>query len=199
MAGDALLVGKHLEKSLIILERVTKILDKYSIGYVLNFGTLLGIVRENRLLPWDSDIDITIEEKDVEKFRRSKKYIRKAGYRTRIRYFDKDVGPFKKGDVRIIKIKTRRLFIMSKTIMDVFVVKNTGEECQYMVKKKDKFMLKSYPAKFQTEKIKLLFNNSEYYAPKDYVGMLEYAYGDWKTPVKDWDFFAGDGCAKEIY
>ena len=68
-----------------------------------------------------------------------------------------------------------------------------------LVKKGDKFMLKSYPSKFQEDKIKIPFNNSRYYAPKDYIGMLEYVYGDWKTPVKDWDYFAGDGCAKELY
>ena len=43
-----------------MLISVAELLDKNSILYHLEGGTLLGIVRDKDLLPWDNDIDISI-------------------------------------------------------------------------------------------------------------------------------------------
>lgn len=51
---------KTLEKAKSLLIRVTKYLEEKGYSYFINFGTLLGIVREGNLLPWDDDIDIAI-------------------------------------------------------------------------------------------------------------------------------------------
>ncbi|AMF98138.1 hypothetical protein AL538_10695 [Vibrio harveyi] len=50
-----------------ILKDVTEVLEKNSIQYFINYGTFLGSVRHKGLIPWDTDIDIGILEKDVEK------------------------------------------------------------------------------------------------------------------------------------
>jgi lipopolysaccharide cholinephosphotransferase len=49
------------------LEWITKLLDKYKINYMLDSGTLLGIVRDKKLIEWDKDIDISIFEEDIKK------------------------------------------------------------------------------------------------------------------------------------
>ena len=41
------------------------LLKKYDISYWITDGTLLGIIREDRLLPWDGDIDIAIWKDEV--------------------------------------------------------------------------------------------------------------------------------------
>jgi hypothetical protein len=43
-----------------IFQEVVQILNDNKINYWLCHGTLLGIIRENRLLPWDHDIDFAI-------------------------------------------------------------------------------------------------------------------------------------------
>jgi len=48
-----------------ILSRVIELLDTHKIHYWVTDGTLLGIIRENRLLPWDSDIDVGVWRSEV--------------------------------------------------------------------------------------------------------------------------------------
>ena len=43
-----------------ILFKAINVLDSQKIEYWVTDGTLLGIVRENRILPWDSDVDIGV-------------------------------------------------------------------------------------------------------------------------------------------
>ncbi len=44
---------------------VISILEKYKINYWLGHGTLLGIIRDNKLIEWDHDIDVAVWAKEV--------------------------------------------------------------------------------------------------------------------------------------
>ena len=47
--------------------QIIKILNKFKIKYWIDQGTLLGIVRDNQLIPWDPDIDIAIWSGSISK------------------------------------------------------------------------------------------------------------------------------------
>jgi lipopolysaccharide cholinephosphotransferase len=49
--------------------RLVKLLDENEITYFLAFGTLLGAVRQQTIIPWDDDIDIFVYEKDLNRLR----------------------------------------------------------------------------------------------------------------------------------
>jgi len=55
------------EKGIEALGKIKKILDKHNIEYWLDEGTLLGAVREKKLIEWDHDIDLSIWYKDLSK------------------------------------------------------------------------------------------------------------------------------------
>jgi len=59
MAGKTRLEGKNVEIALKMLHDVCTELEKKKADYWLEGGTLLGVIRENRLLPWDNDISIS--------------------------------------------------------------------------------------------------------------------------------------------
>jgi phosphorylcholine metabolism protein LicD len=48
-----------------MFSHLVKTLNKYAIPYVVTDGTLLGVMRHGGFIPWDDDIDIAIDKKDV--------------------------------------------------------------------------------------------------------------------------------------
>lgn len=47
------------------LNEIARVLDSFSISFILEGGTLLGIIRENRFLPWDDDVGIAVRTEDI--------------------------------------------------------------------------------------------------------------------------------------
>ena len=48
-----------------VLIKAADILHEHEIQYWVTDGTLLGLIRENRILPWDSDLDLGVWKEDV--------------------------------------------------------------------------------------------------------------------------------------
>jgi phosphorylcholine metabolism protein LicD len=186
LAGKYLLEGKNEIIALKMLKDVTTLLEEHKISYWLEGGTLLGIVRENRLLPWDNDMDISIKEENLDRLVDA---LSKLKYRVRYKEFEKDDLPFKKGIKRIVKIRNSKFFFFrGEVTLDIFIKFKKDEEYFWRVGSKKK----SVPAVFYDALIPYPFNEKEYLVPKLYKEYLTYRYGDWKTPVQEWDTFKDD-------
>ncbi len=82
--------------------------------------------------------------------------------------------------------------------MDIFIKYDIGETYQWVICPKNP-VLKKAPKHFYDNRVCYMFDNAEFYIPKDYEGYLEYHYGkDWRVPIKNWDFRLDDFCEREL-
>src|SRR5690554_4949476 len=68
--GEGTTLRKAQLRVLDIFIEVENILRNHNIDYWLIGGTLLGAVRHGGFIPWDDDLDISIEYKDLKKVRK---------------------------------------------------------------------------------------------------------------------------------
>ena len=189
------LEGENTEIALKMLESVTGIFEDSGIKFCLTAGTLLGIVREDRLLPWDTDLDLRIFREDVGKIRRAVWRIRSAGYLVRLRRQEFEDPPLKKGEKRIVKIFQRAGFLKKGAVaMDCFIATRHRTEYVWACGGPKLYTKKSVPARFYDETKLLSFNGKQYTVPKETEEYLAFRYGDdWRRPVKSWDYTKDDG------
>ena len=185
MAYDITLEGKNLVQAENLLSEVTSIFESCNITYWLEGGTLLGLRREGRLLPWDNDLDISIHESEFNKLSLLQNTLKKNGYRVRTRVFEKDSEVFKKGDLRMIKIRTKCFFgiLKGNVCLDVFIKYTKNEKTYWEIANK----VKNVPSKYYDSFKTVDFKGKPYAIPELTDEYLTYRYGDWQTPVKEWD------------
>ena len=198
MAGSKKLVGKHREVAYKMLHTVCSILEEENIPYVLEAGTLLGVIRENRLLPWDTDIDLTITSDYAEQLLAIRNRFVKAGYRTKIRKHTVDIDVIKKGQARILKVQTRKFYFFKEhSLMDIFIKYKAGDKYLWTVDDANP-VLKKCPAKFYDNKVRYEFDGRTFWVPAEYINYLSYHYGkEWDKPIMEWDFRLDDHCERE--
>lgn len=179
LEGDNLRVAKKM------LLEVIDILNARGVIYHLEGGTLLGIVRDGDLIPWDKDTDISIPADQVEKFKACIPAIRMKLWRVVTRRAKKDAPAWRAGDYRAFKIKNRSLlfFLSGNLCLDVFV-KYVKEPFVYCIAKEK---ILRVDAKFYRSYEEISYEGRKVKVPNHYEEYLAARYGDWRTPVKEWD------------
>lgn len=186
------LENKNLQRAQKVLFDTARFLDRNKIVYHLEGGTLLGLVRDKELLPWDHDIDISLLKIDADRLVKKRWHFLLMGYRVTTKKSKRDFGPIQKNAIKIIKIK-RLLPSMIKwfvpaankyfVVLDVFV-KSSDDKFAYW-EAKDKVMKVSKRYYESWESIEYL--GHELKVPNHYKDYLTEKYGDWKTPIREWD------------
>ncbi len=182
----------NLKKAKRILFDVVDLLDKHGIEYHLEGGTLLGLVRDKDLLPWDHDVDISLQYKNLNSFLKLKRTLLFKGYKLSVRKSHEDFGPIKKGDCSVIKVKPffNYLFdiIYPKAkenfiILDVFIKTSDEQFTYWQAKGRVMRVENKYYDSFELLNV---FERS-FKVPNFYKEYLTEKYGDWSVPVKEWD------------
>jgi len=69
------------------LKEIKRILDDAGVKYWLDFGTLLGAVRDGKFIPWDTDIDLSTMCTESNKIIRKIPEIEQKGFKADITDF----------------------------------------------------------------------------------------------------------------
>jgi phosphorylcholine metabolism protein LicD len=190
MAYDITLEGANTIIAERMLKSAAEVFDDCNIDYWLEGGTLLGIRREDRLLPWDNDMDVSLMVDQSSKFTMLYEGLKNIGFRVRTRKFQESSDYFKKGNIRMIKLREKKFFglIKGDVCLDIFIKYPKTDNAYWMIADKTK----SVPLKFYQSFKSVIFKDYEYKIPEMTDEYLTYRYGDWQTPVKDWDTFTDD-------
>ncbi len=185
--------SKSEKEAIDFLYQINDILKTSNLSYWIEGGTLLGAVRDKKLIPWDHDLDMGIINK-------SDKDIKAIIKKLKLKFYV-SVKPFEGkstwelGKYRVLKIYPKKwIFFRKKLCCDLFVYykgEYNGEEVyKYVVWGKNAFHKKEYFVKTKLidfyDKIINIPNNSE--------SFLEVKYGkDWNIPKEIWNVALDDG------
>jgi len=198
MSNIPSLTNKNLLRARRMLIEVAMLLDKNGITYHLEGGTLLGIVRDNDLLPWDHDVDISIPAKEVDKFRGILNDLYKKGYKVSKRKSKASVGPFVKGEYALFKVKKfipsllKFIFPWYKKhyiVLDIFVKLNDEHFTYWQAQGKLLRVDSKHYESFET----IDYCGNTLKVPNLYREYLTKKYGDWSVPVKEWECGKDEG------
>ena len=156
---------------------VHSIFEIYDLKYWMIGGTLLGAVRHGGIIPWDDDLDLGIDKKNVKKFLSLKKVFSKCGYKIvktwfGYKIFNKD-KPLMEG------------FDYAFPNCDIFIYRKEGRNFILNHKQaRDTWPKDKYPVKDILHLKKYNFGMSKMYGPSKYQKVFDKLYG------KDWNEIA---------
>lgn len=164
---------------------VIDLLDKHNIPYHLEGGTLLGIIRDGRIIPWDHDTDISIMSCDYERLALIFDEIKKKGLRLKVKPFISE-HTFNPQNIvqRLIKIKDKKFyFFPGANTLDIFVKYPHNNKVYWVAQ--DNTM--TVPDKFYIKYEEVPWENRMIKVPCYYKEYLTLKYGDWQKVNKEWN------------
>jgi len=184
-----------------------EILDSNNILYWLDFGTLLGIYRDNHLLSWDKEFDIGIFREDYFKIIELLPLFEQKGFtmdnihsECNIQFKKNglkfDINIYEKQDDYYIQFWNNHDDNIVGCILD-FIIKHL-----YIlyIKHGSSRILSRIPKGFFSKLKHHNYMNMDFLIPDDTAGYLKLRYGKWTIPVKNWKFTYDDKtiCKKEM-
>jgi len=184
------------KKAIIFLYEINDILKSFSLRYWIEGGTLLGAIRDGKLIPWDHDLDMGIINDSEILLREIVKALKRKFY-VSVKTFDKTEGTWNLGTYRVIKIYPKKFFIFKDDLcLDLFVyysgvLPDSDEDVyKYVVWGKNAYHKKEFLMNTQL----IEFYGQQIPTPLNTEKFLEVKYGsDWKTPKEKWNVALDDG------
>ena len=173
--------GKYYRRARALLLDTVDIFNRADIPYTLDAGTLLGIVRDGDLIPWDNDIDLMLPVESIDRLRRVYGEIFRHGWKVSRTYpmqFASEAWQI--GDPRVVKLRSWNpwLFGPGSTLLDITIIYRHRDAFWWEMAKK----VCSVEADYLDQHTYLQFGGRQVRVPSRYEAYLTRLYGDWKTP-----------------
>lgn len=169
-----------------ILHFIAALFNEHQTRYYVDAGTLLGIYRDQALIPWDDDLDFALDASHLEQARALlEQSLEMLTAKTQCRWAlhqytcDRDFGAVRRGSVRVLKL------VPSDTrfpVVDFFVKYIDGEWMDYCLASRGIRMPSEHFFHPEIHR----FANKSLMIPAKVEEYLERHYGDWRTPKRDW-------------
>jgi hypothetical protein len=145
--------------------------EKYDIWYVISFGTLLGAVRHRGIIPWDDDIDLLVNIKDMDKLKNALDDLEKLGYKIEKSY------------------KLFRVYSDRDHFIDLFIIDDVdgitqrcyteNKTCKYPPKNAEWWhKLFGFSSKYISNRKIYQYGSLSLWGPSKAFELLKYWYGD---------------------
>jgi len=196
------------------LRDVARLLTEKGIFFWADQGTLLGIVRDDCLLPWDKDIDLSTWPEEFDKIVRLEEDFKRLGFYFEVHeykdclFLTREVGYAveiarytKEGDVAVRKNNGPRNSRVERLIKRGLALLPHAIHCKlrdlgrrWHVKETIHFRT---PAHHFASFRRIRFRDLELNVPAETESYLEFKYGpNWRTPIQDWNYELQDGSMK---
>jgi hypothetical protein len=171
-----------------LLLMLSENLKSHDVPHYIDAGTLLGVYRDNALIPWDDDLDFSVDADHLTHTieiieQQLPKMLELTGVTwTLHQYINQQIyGAVPIGAIRALKLLSDD---DSETFpgIDFFVKYIQGKDMDYCLASRGFRM----PARHFSDMQCHTFAGGEVYLPNAVEAYLEGHYGDWQTPQKDW-------------
>lgn len=159
-----------------MVSALTPLLDQAEIKYWLDYGALLGAVREGGMIAWDNDADIGILLEDWGKLKKLRPEAERHGFLLRF--------------IKHLDYARAQVSFANKLHVCIFVWHPTKENPEWL--ERPSYMRiddqhqkgRGFPRAWIDDRTTVSWEGISVHAPSDPIQMLAHRYGDWRKPVK---------------
>ena len=175
------LQGRNRRIALDMLDHLLAWFESEGINYSLDFGTLLGAVRERDFIEWDDDLDLCVFDYDVPKIMAALPRLKNINNWVSTRTWDLDIQGQTLGKLRSGKVYNRELLIFKGRIHADLYIKYRLEDGWYWQSHGKPCRA---PHHFHDSYETIDFLGRSVRVPADTEAYLAHSFGDdWRTPV----------------
>lgn len=162
-----------------ILKKLVNILNNYNLSFFLDYGTLLGMIRDQNLIRWDDDIDISCSSDEFNKLTEAvNRFIFETSNELPTWKYNLIYNYGKVSNISLTF--ENELFKPLKFSIDIWLT--------YFYEDKAFQLMNKCENKYFIGCDKIIVEDFEYPIPKFVDEYLTLLYGDWQKPVKNYTF-----------
>lgn len=159
-----------------VVSQLTPLLEEAGIHYWLDYGALLGAVREGGMIPWDNDADIGILLEDWGKLKQLRPVAEQHGFVLRF--------------IKHLDYARAQVSFANKLHVCIFVWHPTKENPAWL--ERPSYMRiddqankgRGFPREWIQDRTRVSWEGINVWAPKHPEMMLTHRYGQWRRQVK---------------